>query len=616
MNWQSVKNRFRPSISLKIILVITGMLVTLGSAAAVYVKTEFSEKLTNELLKRGVSVAKQLAENGSNAMVTEDRLALSRLAKASKDIEDDIVYSFFVTAADKHVLAHSFGEFFPIELLDTIPDLYSDAVNTRKLLTSGVVVYDITVPVISSQVGWVRLGISGNSVTMAVDNLIRQVLTVGSIILLTAIICSIPLARAISKPIRQLTGAVESITRGEQIREVRVSTKDEIGQLAAAFNEMTKSLTAAEESLAAQIRFLEDLLADIPEPVFYKAMDGKLLGCNHAFESFFEVNARELIGQSSYSYRPKHEAEIHVARDRDVLTENKKVSYEMRIERTNDTLRDVIFHKAPIRDERGEVNGLIGVVQDITEEREASRLKSEFVTTAAHEFQTPLASILGFSELILNNPEIVGDQLSELLQMIFSKASSLSHLVDEMLNLSRIESGHGIALNKSDCEINEELTKFIANFKLLYSDFNFQLNLPEETVVLSADKERMGQVIDNLLQNAVKYSEPGQTISITTRTSETHCNVSVEDHGIGMSAEQLAHATEKFYRGDTSDTAPRGTGLGLFIAKSIVEAHGGILEIESTPGKGTVVTFRIPFKQPETELHAPKKNIQISHIEH
>lgn len=604
------------SIRMKILLLVIGLLVGVGGAVAFYVKTEFSEKLTDELLKRGISVARQLAENGSSAMVTDDIVTLARLAHSSQGIAEDIVYSFFVASENNQVLAHSFGEYFPIDLLQASPETYSDETHVRQLLTSGGIVYDITVPVISSQVGWVRVGISANSVTMAADSLIRQMLTAGSILLLAAIIAAIPLARAVSNPITRLTQAVESLSRGERTDPVKIRSNDEIGRLASAFNVMADNLIQAEEQLANQVRFLETLLADIPEPVFYKDMEGHLLGYNHAFESFFEVSGKSLINQTSYEYRPAEEAAIHIARDRDVLEGNKRVSYEIRVTKTDGILRDVIFHKAPIRDENNNVTGLIGVLQDITEEREASRLKSEFVTTAAHEFQTPLASILGFSELILENGEATKDDLPEFLQLIFNKASFLSQLVDEMLSLSRIESGRGIALNKSECTVNNELAEIVSNFRLLYSGYNFKIEHPPESKILIVDRERMGQVVDNLLQNAVKYSANGSTITLKIINNPEDCQVAVSDQGIGMTAEQIKHATKKFYRGDTSDTAPGGTGLGLFISKSIVEAHGGILEIESQEGKGTTVSFRIPFEQPDRELHVPKSAIQVSHVEH
>ncbi len=597
-------------------LLVAGLLIGLGGSLAFYVQTKFSETLTEELLKRGVSIARQLAENGSSALITDDRITLSRLAHSSRESETDIVYTFFLGPHENEVLAHSFGEHFPIDLLTTSPEGNFKQAAIKKLITSSGIVYDISAPVISRNVGIVRLGISANAVTEAVDNLTQQITTVVGTLLLVAIIIGIPIARAISNPISQLTKAAERLSRRERSEPVTVRTRGEIGQLAKTFNVMAENLMEAEEKLANQVSFLETLLADLPEPVFYKDKTGAMLGCNHAFESFFAVKAEEIIGHTSYIYRPEPEAAVHVARDKDVLLNNKRVSYEMRIERHDGLLRDVIFHKVPIINDNGMVNGLIGVMQDITEEREASRLKSEFVTTAAHEFQTPLASILGFSELILADSESFKEDLPEFIRLIFSKASFLSHLVDEMLNLSRIESGRGIALRKTECVVNEEVARIIENFKLLYPDYNFQLIHPEESEILVVDKERMGQVVDNLLQNAVKYSGKGSTIEITIEDTETHCIVSTADRGIGMSEEQMAQATEKFYRGDTSNTAPGGAGLGLFISQSIVDAHGGTLTIESIKNQGTTVTFRIPYEQPKRELHVPKTSIQISHVEH
>jgi len=603
------------SIRLKIMILIVGLLIGFGGALAFYVKTAFSERLTDELLKRGVSIARQLAENGSNAVIIDDRITLSRLAHSAEKSEKDIVYTFFVSAHKNRILAHSFGEQFPVDLLDANPGSSAGEAGIRKLLTSSGIVYDISTPVISREVGSVRLGISANSVTEAVNNLIRQMFTTGGIILLTAILIGLPIARAISNPISQLTLAVEKLSRREQSDPVRARSNDEIGQLAASFNTLAENLLQAEKKLASQIRFLETLLADLPEPVFYKNRNAEIIGCNHAFESFFGVRQANIIGQSSTGYRPQDEAVIHMARDKDVLENGKKVSYEMRI-KIADVYRDIIFHKAPIREDSGVVSGLIGVMQDISEEREASRLKSEFVTTAAHEFQTPLASILGFSELLMEENSPARENLQDFIRLIYSKATFLSHLVDELLNLSRIESGRGIALQKSDCDVNNELGKIFASFRVLYPEHHFELTHPDETTILFVDKERMGQVVDNLLQNAVKYSKKGSIIRGSISRSTTHCIVSIADQGIGMSTEQLAHATEKFYRGDTSNTAPGGTGLGLFITRSIVEAHGGSMQIESRQEEGTTVTFQIPYDQPERELHTPRTALQVSQIDY
>ena len=152
----------RFSIRIKIMLLVASLLIGLGGSLAFYVQTEFSETLTKELLKRGISIARQLAENGSNALITDDRITLSRLAHSSRESEKDIVYAFFVGPENNEVLAHSFGEYFPIDLLNANPGQTSADTSVNQLITSSGIVYDISTPVVSRDVGQVRLGISAN----------------------------------------------------------------------------------------------------------------------------------------------------------------------------------------------------------------------------------------------------------------------------------------------------------------------------------------------------------------------------------------------------------------------------------------------------------------------
>ena len=174
------------SIRMKIVLLVSGLLVGLGGSLAFYVQTEFSEKLTEELLKRGISIARQLAENGSNAVITDDRITLSRLAHSSRESEKDIVYAFFVGPHENEVLAHSFGEYFPIDLLNANQGQSINHTSVNKLITSSGIVYDISTPVVSQELGLVRLGISANSVTEAVENPARQIMTAAGLLLLAS----------------------------------------------------------------------------------------------------------------------------------------------------------------------------------------------------------------------------------------------------------------------------------------------------------------------------------------------------------------------------------------------------------------------------------------------
>ena len=235
--------------------------------------------------------------------------------------------------------------------------------------------------------------------------------------------------------------------------------------------------------------------------------------------------------------------------------------------------------------------------------REMDRMKSEFISTAAHELRTPLATMLGYTEL-LRSPDDFGsfsaEQSAEFLDEIYLKGETLSRIIDEMLDISRIESGHPIALDRQPHEPHSLLAKVVKRFKLQNKKHAFALDFPgiqPQTVV--CDLPRITQVLENLLSNAVKYSPLGGTVTVRGESVGTDYAVSVIDEGIGMTTEQQARVFDKFYRADSSNTAIGGLGLGMSIARQIVEMHGGRIWLESKVGVGTTVTFCLPPKTEE-----------------
>ncbi len=251
-----------------------------------------------------------------------------------------------------------------------------------------------------------------------------------------------------------------------------------------------------------------------------------------------------------------------------------------------------------VRNSEGEITSILVLLHDVTQDRQIERLKSEFISTAAHELRTPLTSIIGFSELLLE-PEMFGefsaDQKKEFLQEIHNKAESLARIIHELLDIGRIESGQPLPLEFSACDLGPIVAKTVQQFGMQAPRHRFETDLaPGGLGTCVVDCNKITQVLENLLSNAVKYSPDGGRIRVRGARSGEKVALKVEDEGIGMTAEQVAHIFDKFYRANATNTAIGGLGLGMSIVKQIVDAHQGRIWVESTPGRGTRITVEIP----------------------
>jgi PAS domain S-box-containing protein len=248
-----------------------------------------------------------------------------------------------------------------------------------------------------------------------------------------------------------------------------------------------------------------------------------------------------------------------------------------------------------IKDSKGNQTGIVTIIHDVTHEREVDQMKTEFISTAAHELRTPLTSIRGFSEVLLNRRGLKTRDKRKFLTYINDQSVNLSHIINDLLDISRIESGVGFSLNRVPCDMAEIIKGIVPQFQDQTSEHLFQIVLPEESTQLKVDKEKVEQIIQNLLSNAIKYSPDGGMIKVIGKLINGYYQVSVEDHGKGMTSEQAEKIFDKFYRADVSDTAVPGTGLGMSIVKYLVEAHNGKVWVDSEIGKGSTIHFTIPI---------------------
>ncbi len=343
---------------------------------------------------------------------------------------------------------------------------------------------------------------------------------------------------------------------------------------------------------------LQGILGSVQDALVAVDAQGKILQMNHAAEKMFGVTLVGARGRSIEEFAPPAIRE-RILDALDSRTAGTEFDFEVPPSQEGDGKILQVVTSIIGRNEE-DFGGMIFLARDMTRERQIDRIKSEFISTAAHELRTPVTSILGFSELMLQEHDFTPAEQAEFLTIIRDKADALSELIDDLLDVSRIESGRGVELHRSPITVEELITPIIRQYQRVTSSHSIKLSLSAPGVSLEVDKGKIGQVLENLLSNAVKYAPKGGAVHVSgERGEEGEYRISVRDEGIGMSPEEVDRIFEKFFRADSTDSAVSGTGLGMTIVKSIVEAHGGKILVQSARGKGTTVTFTLPMVQAE-----------------
>jgi two-component system phosphate regulon sensor histidine kinase PhoR len=394
--------------------------------------------------------------------------------------------------------------------------------------------------------------------------------------------------RFVTNPITQLTREVQRVSAGEAGRTVPISRNGEIGDLGRAYNEMSLKLARTLSQLKEERGELETIMANITDGVLLSNAVGDTVLTNQSTARLFDFDKDASIGKPVVALMPEPALEK-------VLTDCLRTQREKSAQFDSPSGRYLRAIAVPIT--YGNTQGALLLFQDLTELRDLQTMRREIVGNISHEFRTPLAGIRALVETLeegaLKEPAVARDFLGR----IRAEVERLTQLVTELTELSRIESGR-TTLERTPLQLNDLITEVIeqlttlATRQSLIIEKCFMPDLPE----VSADRERLSQVLVNLLHNAIKFTLPGGQITVSTRTEATQVVVSVADTGVGIEPAVLPRVFERFYKADRSRTG-MGTGMGLAIAKHTVQAHGGRIWVESEPGKGSTFRFSLPVTQ-------------------
>ena len=403
--------------------------------------------------------------------------------------------------------------------------------------------------------------------------------------LLAAILLSFLLSKTITTPIERITEGAKSIAEGNFDQDLGVQSSDEIGELTRSFNYMARRLKSTVGEVQGERDKLNTLFLHMTDGVAAFTTEGKLIHMNPATENLLGVRMEDGLSFDEMF------ADLDMPNSDETAMRTFLTSEITRFGRV------LSVTLAPYGALDGE-GGVIAVIHDITEQRRLDDARREFVANVSHELRTPLTNIRSYTETLLDAAgDIPLDTEKQFLGVISSESERMARIVTDLLTLSKLDYGR-MELRMTRFSLADMLRNVANAMKLTAQDsgHELQVDTPDDLPAIVGDRERIEQVVVNILSNAVKYTPAGGHIRLAACTvPNNRVRITVEDDGVGIPASDVPRLFERFYRVDKARSrAAGGTGLGLAIAKEIVEQHEGKIALASEYGKGTTVTITLP----------------------
>ncbi|SKA76098.1 two-component system, OmpR family, phosphate regulon sensor histidine kinase PhoR [Clostridium sp. USBA 49] len=403
-------------------------------------------------------------------------------------------------------------------------------------------------------------------------------------VLFIATIMSIRLSQIIVSPIKNLQYIASRLAHGELYKRSKITSNDEIGELSKAFNDMADKLQILLKDVTDKQNRLEAILKSMDSGVIAIDVNYKIIMINPYAKEIFGIN-KDVIGENLLDVIDEYNFE-------NIFKYNLEEYKEIKI--TWPKERELRIKTADIISEH-KLIGTVAVVQDITDIKKLENMRSQFVANVSHELKTPLTSIKGFAETLKYVED--SDTRDKFLDIINDEAERLTRLINDILILSHIEQHREGKLEEFN--INEVIEEVYNLMKNIAESKGVNIKIVGENLpTIVGDRDRFKQMIINLVDNGIKYSEKNDKVFIGTELKNNNYIIWVEDTGVGMSKEHLNRIFERFYRIDKARSRSQGgTGLGLAIVKHIVLSFNGNIEVESQLGVGTKFTIYIPLKR-------------------
>ena len=413
--------------------------------------------------------------------------------------------------------------------------------------------------------------------------------------IIITIVLAVIISRGLTRPISEMRRQTANIADGDYSGKVTVYGADELGELAETINDLSYKVKDAQETTESERQRLDSVLRHMTDGVLATDRRGKIIIINSRAMDLLSISQDRAIGQSIMK----------------VLKLGEKFTFRQLLETQDELIlniptddQDTILRGefSVIQRESGFISGLVCVLSDITEQEKVEQERRSFVSNVSHELRTPLTSVKSYTESLIDGAWEDKEIAPEFLKVISTETDRMIRMITDLLNLSRMDQGKQ-ELNLEFVSINELVAHIIDRFEMVLKSeqyrnkkYKIERDFTQRTLWVEIDHDKFIQVIDNIMNNAIKYSPDGG--KITCRLMETHNSIviSITDEGLGIPRKDIGHVFDRFYRVDKARARSMGgTGLGLAISKEVVQLHGGKIWVTSVENKGSTFFISLPY---------------------
>lgn len=605
---QKVKRFFR-SIQFKIpVLFIFMLMISLQLIVANFLRQLETQMISN--FQEQIQLQVGFLKNSVQPILARDDKDEVKIAEISKILQDYPTGSSIVEARIMDTQGY---------ILGTTNQSQQSVVGTRTteadaqqvLLTNDVYAYNYTEHEnrywkIVSPISPIS-GNSGNplgiiSVTTNIESRYTQVKDIGVIFvsssliaIVLVIIITFLISQGITKPIAEMKKQTEKIAEGNYTGEVKIYSDDELGQLGQAINDLSFKIKEAQESTESERQRLDSVLRHMSDGVIATDRRGRIVIMNTAALDILNLKSEKVIGIPLLEILPLEERVTF----RELLETQQERLIHLE-EDGEDSMIQCEF--SVIQRESGFISGLVCVLTDVTEQQKIERERRNFVSNVSHELRTPLTSIKSYTEALVDGAWENKEIAPGFLNVIETETDRMMRMITDLLNLSRMDQNR-FGLEKEFINMNELVVHIVNRFEMVlqsepYRDKNYRIltDITQRDLWVELDQDKITQVLDNIINNAIKYSPDGGRIIIRLMETHTDIIVSVSDEGLGIARKDIPHLFDRFYRVDKARSrAMGGSGLGLAIAQEVVQLHGGKIWVNSIENKGSTFFVSLPY---------------------